>query len=221
MGGRRGSPVTAQEPAALRGGVGCPGPGQPPRSPLLPPQPPSLSPQASPGAALELGKMGDGDTSTPPGNSAAPQRRTLPPRPGSTGGAAASPIPCPCGVGMLVMGGGGCRAPGGLRDAQSKGGRARGVLMVQQRPPKLVSSRRCSCRLGQLLLLAPPWPSAAPHGCPGTLPSCSARVTQPVSPNRSLPAPSPWSFSWESPRDLKQHPQHKLALIPIPPHDSP
>lgn len=51
-------------------------------------------------------------------------------------------------------GAGVCRAPESLRDAQSKGSRVRRVLMALQMPLKLVNSRRCSCRLGQPLLLA-------------------------------------------------------------------
>lgn len=109
-----------------------------------------------------------------------------------------------------------CREPESLRDARSKGSRARGVPMGSQMPPKLISSRRCSHRLGQPLLLALPWLSAASRPCPGSLPSRSAPVTQSVSPSGALPAPPWWSFGSESPWDLKEHPQHKLDLNPHP-----
>lgn len=114
-------PLGSQRLSGVGWGVLVPG------SPLLPPQPPSLSPQASPGAALELGKMGDGDTSTPPENSAAPQRRTLPAQPGSAGGAAASPVLRPYSVGMLVMGGGqGLQGTRGSQRCTKQGGQSAG-----------------------------------------------------------------------------------------------
>lgn len=42
---------------------------------------------------------------------------------------------------------------------------------------ELVSSSRCSCRLGQMLLLDLSWLLAAPQECPPSLPSCLAQVT--------------------------------------------
>lgn len=151
-------------------------PSQPPPSPL------SLSPD-SPRSCTLTGEEG-GWTQAPWCCTPTPHLHA---RPGSTwGGAGCGTHGCSFALGsspgdccqLRPMppqrrdahdGAGVCRAPESLRDAQSKGSRARRVLMVLQMLPKLVSSRRCSCRLGRPLLLAL---YSSRHSCKCVPPPC-------------------------------------------------